>query len=291
MDIKVLKERIENNNLDDSFMIWIATDDNIIVDQYLRAISDLKHLDIKFIESLKDIPEESFIQDLNLYVIHTKKWEDESIHDNCIVICESTKNKNAIEFPKLEDWQAIDYCSPKLPGIPEKYLEVLIKQYASNFARFILDMDKLSCFPKEEQLSVLEETIKDGCYDMLSDATVFDLTTALIKNDKKKIVEVLSVRNYIDLTPMHFWTIITNNFKNIIGIQLDNSVTASKLGISEKQFWVVKKYNCGTYTQEQLIQIYKMLCSIENKFKFESLDMNDLIDYIVCKILEVSYLC
>lgn len=291
MDIKALKERIENNNLDDSFMIWIATDDNIIVDQYLRAISDLKHLDIKFIESLKDIPEESFIQDLNLYVIHTKKWEDENIHDNCIVICESTKNKNAIEFPKLEDWQVIDYCSPKLPGISEKYLEVLIKQYASNFARFILDMDKLACFPKGEQLSMLEETIKEGCYDTLSDATVFDLTTALIKNDRKKVVDVLSVKNYIDLTPMHFWTIITNNFKNIIGIQLDNSVTASKLGISEKQFWVVKKYNCGTYTQEQLILIYKMLCSIENKFKFESLDMNDLIDYIVCKILEVSYLC
>lgn len=207
------------------------------------------------------------------------------------MICEESKNKDAVVFPKLERWQVIDYVAPKLPGIPESYLEALITQYTINYARFISDMEKISIFKLDEQLSILEQTVKDGCYDTLSDATVFDLTGALVKKDIKKINEVLKVKPYIDLTPMHFWTIMLNNFKNVIRVQLDPRATAQSLGISDKQLWVIKKYNCGFYSQEQLIKIYKMLCSIENKFKFGELEVEDIIDYIVCKVLEVNYIC
>lgn len=291
MDIKELKYKIEKGILDDSFMVWVATEDNIVVDQYIKAIKENKHLEIKFIDNLTEIPDESFITDSNLYILKTKKWTSEDKHDNCIVICEETKISDAIKFPAVEAWQVIDYVAWLVPGIPDNFLEALIKQYTTNLARFISDMQKLSIFDEASQLHMLEKTIQDGCYDDLSDATVFDLSTALIKKDVQKVSEVLKVKPYIDLTPMHFWTIITNNFKNIIRLQLDPSANAQSLGISDKQAWVIRKYNCGFYSKEQLIKIYKMLCSIENKFKFEELDVDNIIDYIICKVLEVTYLC
>ena len=291
MDIKELKYKIEKGTLDDSFMVWIATEDNIVVDQYIKAIKESKHLETKFIDNLNEIPDESFIVDPNLYILKTKKWASEDKHDNCIVICEEAKSPEAIKFPNIESWQVIDYVAYLVPGIPDNFLETLIKQYTSNYARFISDMQKLSIFSEDEQLRMLEKTIQDGCYDELSSVTVFDLTTALIKKDMQKVTEVLKVKPYIDLTPMHFWTIITNNFKNIVRLQLDPSASAQSLGISDKQAWVIKKYNCGFYSKEQLIKIYKMLCSIENKFKFGELDVDNIIDYIVCKVLEVTYLC
>lgn len=291
MDIKELKDKIEKGTLDDSFMVWVATEDNIVVDQYIKAIKENKHLEIKFIDNLNEIPDESFITDPNLYILKTKKWASEDTHDNCIVICEETKNSGAIKFPVIEAWQVIDYVAGLVPGIPDNFLETLIKQYTTNYARFITDMQKLSIFSEDSQLHMLEKTIQDGCYNELSEATVFDLVTALVKKDTQKVAEVLKVKSYIDLTPMHFWTIMTNNFKNIIRLQLDPSANAQSLGISDKQAWVIRKYNCGFYSKEQLIKIYKMLCSIENKFKFEELDVDNIIDYIVCKVLEVTYLC
>lgn len=291
MEVKDLKYQIEHSTLDNSFMVWVASEDNIVVDQYIKAIKTNKHLVVKFIDNLNEIPDESFIVDPNLYILKTKKWVSEDSHDNCIVICEETKNTDAIRFPNIESWQVIDYVAGLAPGIPDSFLEALIKQYTTNYARFISDITKISIFDEQEQLQVLETTIKEGCYDDLSETTVFDLSTALIKKDTKKVNEVLKVKSYIDLTPMHFWTIITNNFKNIIRLQLDPSANAQSLGISDKQAWVIRKYNCGFYSKEQLIKIYKMLCSIENKFKFEGLEVDDIIDYIVCKILEVNYLC
>lgn len=289
MDIKVLKDKIEKESIDDLFMVWQVQEDSIIVHQYLKLISEFKHLDIKYIENLNEIQDDSFIKDTNLYVIKTKKWDSSETHNNCIVICDETKNKDAIKFPKLADWQIIDYVIPKVEGIPQAMLEELIKQYAGNFHRFISDMEKISIFKKDDQLMIFEDMLKEGCFDTLSDSTVFDLSNALIKRNTKEVQEVLKVRNYIDLTPMHLWTILLNNFKNIIRIQLDPKTTAESLGISDKQFFVIKKYNCGYYSQSQLIKIYKMLCSIENKFKFEELEVNDIIDYVICKIMGVYY--
>lgn len=289
MDIKSLKEKIETESLDDSFMIWQVQEDSIIVHQYLKLISEFKHLDIKYIESFNEIQEDSFIKDTNLYIIRTKKWEDTTTHDNCIIICDETRSKDVIKFPKLTDWQVIDYVISKVKNVPQSILEELLKQYSGNFHRFISDMEKVSIFKPDEQLMIFEDMIKEGCFDTMSNSTVFDLSNALIKRNTKEVQEVLKVRNYIDLTSMHLWTILLNNFKNIIRIQLEPKTTAEALGISDKQFFVIKKYNCGYYTQSQLIKIYEILCSIENKFKFEELEVNDIIDYVICKIMGVYY--
>ena len=77
-----------------------------------------------------------------------------------------------------------------------------------------------------------------------------------------------------------------NNFRNIIGVQIGNN-KAEELGISDKQLWVVKKYNCGYYDTKQLYNIYKILTNAEWLYKFGGISMDLLSDYLICQILGV----
>lgn len=284
MDIKSLKTKIENNDLDDSFMLWkCPPGSELVVSQYLKKIAENKHLVLKYIDSIDEIAGDSFLKDINLYVFLSKKYNEKYNNNNLIVICEETKNTDAIVFPKLEAWQVVDFAKSFLPGVNIETLNELIKGY-SEYQLFISDMEKLAIFDEEDQ-----NYLVDNLFDQLSitpTLTVFDLSNALLRHDIKLAREVLKVKDRIDLTPMHLLTILLNNVKKVLDIQLGgNNVRASDLGISDKQFFVIKKYNCGIYSNAKLISIYETLLDIENKFKFKELEVCDIIDYIVCKIL------
>ena len=284
MDIKSLKAKIENNDLDDSFMLWkCPPGSELVVSQYLKKIAENKHLVLKYIDSIDEIVGDSFLKDINLYVFLSKKYNEKYNNNNLIVICEETKNTDAIVFPKLEAWQVVDFAKSFLPGVNIEMLNELIKGY-SEYQLFISDMEKLAIFDEEDQ-----NYLVDDLFDQLSITpvlTVFDLSNAILRHDIKLAREVLKVKDRIDLTPMHLLTILLNNVKKVLDIQLGgNNIRASDLGISDKQFFVIKKYNCGIYSNAKLISIYETLLDIENKFKFKELEVCDIIDYIVCKIL------
>lgn len=284
MDIKSLKAKIENNDLDDSFMLWkCPPGSELVVSQYLKKIAENKHLVLKYVDSIDEIVGDSFLKDINLYVFLSKKYNEKYNNNNLIVICEETKNADAIVFPKLEAWQVVDFAKSFLPGVNIETLNELIKGY-SEYQLFISDMEKLAIFDEEDQ-----NYLVDDLFDQLSITpalTVFDLSNALLRHDIKLAREVLKVKDRIDLTPMHLLTILLNNVKKVLDIQLGgNNIKASDLGISDKQFFVIKKYNCGIYSNAKLISIYETLLDIENKFKFKELEVCDIIDYIVCKIL------
>ena len=284
MDIKSLKAKIENNDLDDSFMLWkCPSGSELVVSQYLKKIAENKHLVLKYIDSIDEIVDDSFLKDINLYVFLSKKYNEKYNNNNLIVICEETKNTDAIVFPKLEAWQVVDFAKSFLPGVNIEMLNELIKGY-SEYQLFISDMEKLAIFDEEDQ-----NYLVDDLFDQLSITpvlTVFDLSNAILRHDIKLAREVLKVKDRIDLTPMHLLTILLNNVKKVLDIQLGgNNIKASDLGISDKQFFVIKKYNCGIYSNAKLISIYETLLDIENKFKFKELEVCDIVDYIVCKIL------
>ena len=296
MEIKELKEKIDSNNLADDFMVWELTDysSEVIAKQYYHKIAEQKNLEIKLIDNFDEIAvEDGFVVDDNLYVYKTDKLEDFKLHDNLIIICKKTSYKDKIKIPKLEPWQFIDYLQYKLPGMNKSDLEWLITQYEVldsrvkeiKYERLENDLDKIAIFEPSLQDSVFNELYASGEYSTISNLTVFDLSEALIKRDSKLALEVLKVFDYIDSKP-HVWilSILLNNFRNIIGVQIGDN-KAEELGISDKQLYVVKKYNCGFYSTKQLYNIYKVLTDVEYMYKFGGLDMDYLTDYLCCKIL------
>lgn len=289
MDIVELKNNIENKTLDNSFMIWQVIDDSsrIITKQYINEISKFKNFEIKSIDDLNEIPDESFIEDNNLYILNTLEYNKPESHSNTIVICEKTKDKRAIKFPKLENWQVIDYVLSFAIGLTKQDLEYFIEAYDGNYWRFISDFEKISSFNPKQQKLILDEMLGEGQFDTISNYKIWDLSNAIIKRDPKLAKNILKVIEYIDVEPLGLAKVLYNNFKTIVSIQTNPKITANDLGISDKQYWVIKKYNCGFYSNEQLIQILKLLTNIEYMFKYGEIPINNLIDYMTCKILGV----
>ena len=52
----------------------------------------------------------------------------------------------------------------------------------------------------------------------------------------------------------------------------------------EKQFKAIK-YNCGRFTNEELVKIYELLTSIDIKLKTGLIDNKIIVDYLLSKIL------
>ena len=287
MDIKELKNNIETNKLDDSFMIWLLDDSSssIISNQYIHEIAKNKNLEVKCIDSINDIPDESFIIDNNLYILKVEEWNKPDEHNNCIVICFKTKDKRAIKIPKLESWHVIDFELAKLQGLTKQDIEFFIKPYEDNYWRFMNDMYKIAIFKKEDQRLVLDQMLGDGQFDSITDYKIWDLSNAIIKRDIGLIKNILKVIDYIDIEPLGLAKVLYNNFKTIASIQANPKVTSKDLGISDKQFFVIKKYNCGFYSNQELIYILNLLTNIEYLFKYEELSISNLIDYMICRIV------
>lgn len=268
-------------------MVSDDLDENLVIDQYLTKMASVRNLRLKYISSLDEIPDRCFIPDDHLYVIKADKWDDEIYAENCVVLCKSSKVSDAVKIPKLEDWQVVDYARSIAKGLSKEDLEWLLTRYAGRYMMYINDVVKISFINEGSQKLLFNQMVANGEFDTLSGLTIFDLTNAIIKKDIGMIRETLKIKDYVDITPMHFLTIMGNSFRNIINIQFNPSCTYQDLGISEKQFFVIKKYNCGYYTKNQLVDIMEMITSIEYKFKYEDLPVDKIIEYMIVKILGV----
>lgn len=287
MNIEKLKSNIESGIEDTRFMIWEMSDDysEIIADQYLHKLSSLWNLDIKHIDSMDEIPDESFIEDTNLYVIKVDKWESNQTHNNCIIVCK--KSRDGIKFPKLIDWQVLDYAIAKLPGIDRQDIEWLLSIYGGNYFKFLNDVEKISIFEKGMQRLIFNKMIEDGQLDVNESLTLWDLSNAILKKDIKMIREITKIIKYLDISPLGLTTTLLNNFNTILNIQTNPRCTAKDVGVSDKQFFVIKKYNIGYYSEKQLLRILKALSNIEYMFKYDEFPLELIIDYIICEALGV----
>lgn len=297
MTIEELKEKLENNTLDKISFIFRLEDysSEFIVKQYINYIAENKGLEIKYISDLNEIGSSGFIVDDNLYIYKVDKIDEIEVPNNCIIICDKTKIKESILIPKLEPWQFVEYLQTKVPGMNKVDLDWLMTQYETtdsrvtqiNYFRLDNDMDKIAIFDPSVQSQVFDWLYKQGEYDTISNLTVFDLTNALIRKDRKTALEVLKVFEFIDSAP-HVWilSILVKGIRNIIGIQTGINPTPETLGISDKQFYAIRKKNCGYYSLESLIKIYEMLTNLEYMYKFGGLTQENLADYIVCKMME-----
>lgn len=305
MDIKELKNKIETNTLNNDQMIWKIKDHNVwglntnesswfIAKQYINQIAKNKNLNIKYISNFDEVPVSELIEDTNLYIYKIEELGEYKVVDNSIIICTKTKVKSAIEFPTLESWQFIDYIKNIVPGINIDDLEWLATQYNFSGGRetwmryfmFYNDMLKISIFPAVEQQEVFNGLYSSGEYKTISNLTIFDLSNAILRKDEKLALEVLKVFPYIDSKPdLWLLSILLNNFKRVIDIQLNSTLTAQDLGLSDKQYYAIKHNNVGVYSNEELINIYQMLTNLEYIYKFGGLSSDQIVDYIVCKIL------
>lgn len=271
MQLKELKSQIESN----SFLLPLIfiSDNNLLIRQYIKHIANLRSLYIKRINSISEIQESLFDND-NLYVLETEEF-NEKISGNVIVICKKT-DQEAIKFPKLESWQVSDYFKLKLKGVDQYKLDEVVDKYI-DYISCDIELQKIEIFPNVIQNDVFNLLYNEGYFN--KEVSIFDLSNAIIKKDKKQIVEILKQKPILNEMALH--SILYNNFKNILQIQTNSKCDAQSLGISDKQFYVMKKYNCGYYSTEELYNILEFLSGFEYDLKFSGISKDKMLDYLL----------
>lgn len=283
MNLQELKAHIENNTLKENLLIFTG-DGDFIFKQYLHKYVTDNSLDIKYIESIDEISSSNmFAFSSNvLYLLETDTFiKEHASHNRVWVKCKKNKSKtDSIELPKLEEWQLEDYIKSKCFGLKDSEVKELLKCYKDNPFRLDLELDKIL-------ITGTYKYIKDQLYTDVANYMIFDLTTALVKRDKKKVSDILIEIEHIDVEPFGLLTLMTKNFRQLIDIQLAINPTAESVRVSDKQFWVLKKYNSGYYNREELVKIYKWLLDIDKRIKNGELDTKYLNEYIITKIINI----
>ena len=303
MTLKELKEKLEKKEVPTSLIIFVCKDNTFLAKQYIDEIRKLSTKSIQYIENLKEAAAESsnIFFDVNpadedIKILYQDKFDytDSELCNvtNTLVVCSSIEKDSEeifrdyiIECPKIENWQLKDYAYSILQGVPQNKIDWLIENCNSDIFRLQQEIDRFILFTEAERKYAFDDFYNDGIYDDLSSQTIFNFTNAIAKKDIASTLEIIKHIKNIDISEMGLITILYNNFKNILKIQLSPNATAESLKIPSKQFYAIKNYSVGSYTNSQLIHIFETIISLDSMIKSGILPITSVIDYIIVKIL------
>lgn len=304
MDIKTIKQQIETNNIPNHILIFKYINKELtskfLCYQYLNEIIKIKNINVEYVSDISYINTNNtlFGDIINDYLIilTTDKFNSVDITllntKNIIIVCNDTTSEcesifmdYIVQFPKLETWQIKDYVYSTLNGVDKKYLDRMIDLCNFDIFRLDKEIEKLKLFTITEQPYIFQELISDGNFDDLSNETIFNLTNAILKKDKNALVNIYTELNKIDCEPLGVVTILLNNIKNIIKIQLSPHSSPESCGLPTNKYWAIRKNVCGYYNRNELINCFLMLNNLDKQLKTGELEVSYFIDYIICHML------
>lgn len=294
-DVMNLKHNIKEQNVSDSFKIFIYEDNTFAVNQYIETIAEIKNVDIRYINSLSDLNTDDIFDDLSqdiLYVLNVDKllppYVDPLKLNNVIVKCKSIDasitnqyTDYVYKFPKLQQWQIHDLVKT-LTNLDEKKVNWLCEVSNWDVYRLYNEALKLKLF--QDTNSAFELFNIEDAYSDLSNYNIFNFITAIVKKDLNTIVDILKNINNIDIEPYGVLTLLLRQFRTIIDIQMNPKASAESLNMPQKRFYAIKM-NCGRFDNNKLIDIYEKLTSIDLMLKSGELDNNKIIEYLLINIL------
>lgn len=299
MQIDEVKYIIENKKYSGQLFIFQYSDTKFITQQYIEKLV----LDFNFELSYNDEIDDKIVTRVSLFgVVNDNVLRVYDINEfdydvnlsnekNLIILCKKINEglkkiyeDNIIIVPKLEDWQIKDFVYSIGEGIPESDLDKLIDLCNNNIYRLTQELDKMLIFPNSLKQNIFKEFYKDGVFNDLSDATIFDFCSSIIKKDISKLTHIYSQLDRMDVSPLGFISILYQNIKDIIKIQLGVKPTPESTGIAKNKFYAIKYNNLNKFNTKQLIQIFELLTDIDKQVKLGQLDVDNIIDYVIVSI-------
>lgn len=299
MQIDEVKYIIENKKYSGQMFIFQYSDTKFITQQYIEKLV----LDFNFELSYSDEIDNKIITGVSLFgsvndnvlrVYDINEFDYDinlSNEKNLIILCKKISERlkkiyanNIIIVPKLEDWQIKDFVYSVGNGIPESDLDKLIDLCDNNIYRLAQELDKMLIFPGSLKQNLFKEFYKDGVFNDLSDSTIFDFCSSILKKDISKLTYIYSQLDRMDVNPLGFVSILYQNVKDIIKIQLGVRPTPESTGIAKNKFYAIKYNNLNKFNTKQLIQIFELLTDIDKQVKLGQLDVDNIIDYVIVSI-------
>lgn len=287
MDLQTLKQKIIDRTIDNTSIIFVYNDNTFLIHQYIEALAKILNKKIEYVSNL----------DAELSIFETKRdylqvlFEDKLTEDqlpltDTVVVCKSIKDevktkyeKFIIEMPKLETWQLNDYVMCKCPGLSNEIANYLTTTCKDVF-RLDNELEKISLFPKDNQLEVFKELQQNGNLNDIDLSNIFTISTALIKKD------VDNVKDYATIEPFSLIGVLISNLRKIIDVVFGKN-SAENLGISQKQYNAIY-YSYKNISVKRISYLLNFLSNIDSLIKSGELQLTGkkLLDYIVVNCLK-----
>lgn len=294
MELKELKKHILNNTLDSHTLVF-EDENGFLSKEYIDAIKSNRKNSFTLIDNLDVARSKDSIFDIDstLYIYKCDILDNDisDIPENLIISCKKVDkkirdniSKFIVHFDKPLDWQIEDYCKVKAAGVSEEDLKWLISVCNNDIFRIDNELNKITIFNEKLRKNKFKEFVNDFVFSDLSSYNVFSISNALITRDINSIKSIYKEIDNIDVNAIGLVTILYNNFKNIINIQLGVNPTAQSLDMNPKQFAALK-YRINHYSKNDLISIFNMLTSIDYRLKTGQIPAENIVDYVILKIL------
>ena len=295
MKLEDLKSKLLNENIHISFLVFECEESYFIPKQYITYYAEKNNLNISYIESVQEISNNTniFGNDNYLYILIQDKYEPEKINydtiDNCIVICKTSKDidkKFICKVPKLQKWQVLEYERQVCSGLSNTIYERLYNITQGNINRIDLELAKIKIFPQEIRENIYQSVFQGGGYSDLSTTTVFNYTNAIMHKDLTTLIAIQKELQSIDVEGVGILVILNKNIKQLIDVQMSKNSSPEALGMQKNQYYAIK-YNCGVFTNTQLIKMFNFITTLDDKLKNGNLQLTNtqLVEYITLNLL------
>ena len=287
MTLEQLKEKITNKDVNDITVVVFKDTQQFISLQYIKAIAEILNKQIEYFEdypSLCDSFNNAWLPNtsINVLKVHEFKLNDAFSNKlkNVFIICDTT-DVPCIEVPALVDWQIKEYIRVNV-DIDEEKLYTLC---GGNIWRIQNEIDKLKLFPSPKQ--VFDQLIEEGQYNDIENGVIWDYITALFNKDvvtcRRMIPKIMT--GVCDVTGYFLLTSLINKLVKIIKVKLDPNPSQQSTGLSNKQIWAIRNYECSKITVQELYHIFDELTILDSKIKKGYFPEPWVVDYITLLFL------
>lgn len=310
--IRELKNKIENNTLDDAILIfkYNKVDFEFLCEHYVNEIAKVKKLEKIYISSLDELVgnannDGDFFVTENIKVPYLYIYKTDTLlslseyYDvkNLIIVCGKVSKDikiDYIDFPAVQNWQIEDFVKMRAPGLNDDMVKWLCNICKYDFYRLDNELKKIEIFDKKLQPIIFNQMSDEGVFSDLNTLNIMSLTNAIMQKDLFTINSILSDLKNIDIEATGLCTLLLKQFKCNIEVE-GNRAWNSDLQCTEKQFNYLKR-NHAKYSTSQMYNIYEFLTSLDMRLKRGELQFkadnrpnnNSFADYIVANVLTLG---
>lgn len=311
-DIRELKNKIENNTLDDAILIfkYNKVDFEFLCEHYVNEIANVKKLEKIYISSLDELvgnanSDGDFFAAENIKTPYLYIYKTDTLlslgeyYDvkNLIIVCGKVSKDikiDYIDFPAVQNWQIEDFVKMRAPGLNDDMIKWLCNICKYDFYRLDNELKKIEIFDKKLQPIIFNQMSDEGVFSDLNTLNIMSLTNAIMQKDLFTINTILSDLKNIDIEATGLCTLLLRQFKCNIEVE-GNRAWNPDLLCTEKQFNYLKR-NHAKYSTIQMYNIYEFLTSLDMRLKSGELQFkadnrpnnNSFADYIVANVLTLG---
>lgn len=188
-----------------------------------------------------------------------------------------------VSFDKMSEDILMQVLKP-LCNIQESYLKWLIEVCDRDYGRCLLELDKVRIFSKEQQNDLFAKFARDGIiYCQIPDC-IFDFSNAILKRDIKRSYSLWEDLKLRGDSPIQIFSVLYNNFRNLMIVQLSEHPTKESTGLEEKQINGIK-WNKGKYTDSELVDIVLLIGELDTMIKQGTISEDVSMEYFLAKVM------